>query len=340
LFVVGAALVAHTAMAAVGGFVAAAATILVIAALVVGLGPAIDEPFETRRLARFFAGVAVYLLIVNLLMFVDGLLLKRLVAEAVARAGGADPTAASNAQEGFYGAAQAIARIPYQLILAVTFVIFPLVSRSTFDQDAERTRGYVRTTMRYSLVVTGLFAATLGARPAAVLRLFYPGAEYAVGAPALGVLLVGYVSFSLFNIAGTIINGSGRTRPTTVIGLATLGAAVGANWAAISLALAHGADALVWAAAATAASMTFGLVLSGVYLRRTFGAFLPPLSVARVALGVLGALAVGRLWPTGGALGGKLGTLLSAAASGTAFVVVAVASGELRPGELKRLRKI
>src|SRR5438874_1239703 len=82
VLVLGAAVAFHSAIASVGGFVAASVLILTIAFLVVGLGGQTREPFPAHRLWAFFAGVAVYLLIINLLMFVDGLLLKRLVAES------------------------------------------------------------------------------------------------------------------------------------------------------------------------------------------------------------------------------------------------------------------
>jgi stage V sporulation protein B len=338
--VVGAAVVFHSALASIGGFVCASVLILGIAYFVVGLGGEPRGAFPARNLWTFFGGVAVYLLIINLLMFVDGVLLKRLVAEsAMARGlGEAAAAVAANEQEGYYGAVQNVARIPYQLILAVTFVIFPLVSRATFERDQEKTRGYVRATMRYSLLVCGLLAATLAARPTAVMRLFYKP-EYSVGATALAVLLVGYVCFSLFNIAGTIINGAGKTRPTMIIGAVTLMVALGACWGAIALALSTGRDPLLWAALATTGSMAFGLILSGLYLMREFGAFLQPLSIARTGLATAATLAIGRFWPTTGFLGGKVGTLMSCAVGGTAFLVVAVASGELRPAELMRLRR-
>jgi len=336
--VVGGALALHTALGSIAGFVTASFVILALAAMLVGVGPAPSEKFPTATLVRFFAGVAVYLLIVNLLMFVDGLLLKRLVAEAATRAGAADPAAVANAQEGFYGAVQAIARLPYQLILAVTFVIFPLVSRATFEKDAERTRGYVRATMRYSLVVVALLASTLASRPEAVMRLFYKP-EYAVGSPALAILLIGYVCFSLFNIAGTIINSSGNTSTTTWVGGVTLAVAAAANYAALSFALASGRDPLWWAAVATAGSMALGLVLSGVCLLRIFGAFLAPLSLLRVGAASAAAIGLGHLWPSSGFLGGRYGTPISCAFSGLAFLVVAIGSGELRLAELQRLRK-
>ncbi|MDB4971587.1 MAG: virulence factor family protein [Myxococcales bacterium] len=338
LFVVGAAAATHSAMAAVGGFVAAASIILVVAVVVVGLGsPSSSEPFEVNRLVRFFGGVAFYLLIVNLLMFADGLLLKRVVSEWATARGLADPTAYANEQAGLYGAVQNVARIPYQLILAVTFVIFPLVSKSTFDQDLERTRGYVRATMRYSLVVAALFAAVLAARPEATMRLFYKP-EYAVGARALSALVLGYVCFSLFNIAGTIINGAGRTLPTTIIGVVTLAATVAAEWIGIRIALETGSDPLFVAAATTAATMGLGVLLSGAYLYRTFRAFMPALTLVRVALAYAAALATGWAWTRAGILPGKVGTLVSCAAVGIVYLVVCVVTGELRPSELKRLR--
>jgi O-antigen/teichoic acid export membrane protein len=335
-FVVGAALLTHMALTAIGGFVAAAATILVLAYFVVGLGPEPSEVFPAKTLVRFFLGVAAYLFIVNLLMFVDGLLLKRLVTEAAA--GAPDPIAVANTQEGYYGAVQAIARIPYQLILAVTFIIFPLVSKATFDKDSDKTRLYVQSTMRYSLLVTAGLAVALGARPEAVMRLFYQP-EYSVGAAALAALLAGYVFFSLFNIAGTIINAAGRTRPTFVIGGITLALATVVTWAAIQLTLQKGGDALLAAALATTASMAFGLILSGIYLKRTFGAFLPPLSVVRVSLAAAAAVGAARLWPSHGIFATKIGTFAASGAIFFVYLIVAFVSGELRPAEILRLRR-
>lgn len=337
VLVVGAAWATHSALAAIGGFVSASAVVLALSVLVVGFGRSATQPFDARPLVRFFPGVAFYLLIVNLLMFTDGLLLKRVVTEWAQARGIAGPSSYADAQLGFYGAVQNVARIPYQLILAVTLVIFPLISKSTFDDDLGKTRGYIHNTMRYSLVAAGLFAAALSARPDAVMRVFYKP-EYAVGAPALGALALGYVAFSLFNIAGTIINGSGRTLPTTIIGVVTLAATVAAEWIGIRVALDSGHDPLFVAALTTAVTMTLGLALSAGYLWRTFGAALPALTLGRVAAAYAAALAAGWAWTRAAILPGKAGTLVSCAAVGVVYLVVCVVTGELRPAELLRLR--
>jgi hypothetical protein len=118
----------------------------------------------------------------------------------------------------------------------------------------------------------------------------------------------------------------------------TLAATVAAEWIGIRVALDGGHDALFVAAVATAATMGLGVVLSVVYLWRSFGASLPLLSLVRVAAAYAAALAVGSAWTRAGILPGKVGTLVSAAICGVVYLVVCVATGELRPSELKRLR--
>jgi hypothetical protein len=62
---------------------------------------------------------------------------------------------------GNYEALRTFAILPYQALLVVTFVIFPLVSRATFAADREATRAYVSQTMRYALILAGLMGIVL-----------------------------------------------------------------------------------------------------------------------------------------------------------------------------------
>ena len=155
-------------------------------------------------------------------------------------------------------------------------------------------------------MVAALIAAVLAARPDATMRLFYKP-EYAIGAHALSALVLGYVCFSLFIIAGTIINGSGRTLPTTIIGVVTLAATVAAEWIGIRVALETGADPLFVAAVTTAATMTLGLVLVGglpvAHVRR--GAAAAVRRWVRVAAAYAAALATGWAWEARAPLAGQ-----------------------------------
>lgn len=334
----------HSTLAAVSGFVAAAAIILLLAALLVGLPQRVEgdrgPQISAAAMLRFSGWLILYLGAINLLMFLDGFWLKRLYTEALAMTDPAGAKALVDARVGVYGAAQTVARLPYQLILAGAFVIFPLMSKTAHQQDRERTRGYIAVTLRYSLVATVAMAVGLGARPEATLILLYPR-EYAPGGPALAVLLLGYVLFALFTIVGTILNGVGRTRVTTGIALVTVLATNLAVYSAIRLGLAHG-DPLRYTALGMVLGMAGGFLLALAYLYRVYRASFAPLSLVRVGAAAALVLLIGRLWPAAGSaglLGSKLGTLLAAGLLTLAFLGALVLSGELSRKELLAARR-
>ena len=344
----------------IGGWVAAVGVILCAAIVWVGLpaqGKALapDERLPVRPMIQFFTGVAVYLVLFNALMFVDSILIKRLTTEHyaaeldaltgalgqalpwAARAAGyhIDPSVLADVQNGYYAAVQNLARLPYQAIIAATFVVFPLVSRSTFTEDRDTTRRYVEVTVRYSLIFAMAIAVVMAANPTDVLGLVYAPDYAQLGGPALGALALGNVAFSVFAIAGTILNGAGQTLPAITTAAITLALAAIGNAIAIPIAAARG-DVLYVAAVVTSAAMLAGAILSGVVLRRRFGAFLPIASGARIALATVLALAVGRVLP----LHGKLMTLVEAVCVGAVFLAVLVVTRELGRRDLDAIRAI
>lgn len=343
-FVLAGAAVFGTVAGAVGGFVAAAATILVLSVLVVGWRAPAERP-SAWDLARFIVPVALYLVVQNALMFIDYWWLKRLIAEGALAAGAAAEAAAraADAAVGRYNAALQIARLPYQAILAVTFVIFPLVSQAEFKADQAKTREYITKSLRLSLLVVTALATAVAARPEALLALLFPKNasgvnEFLQGAPALAALMFAYVAFSLFSIAGTIMNGAGMTVTAFLIGLATLGLDAGANRLAIGQALAGGGNPLAAAALASAASIFAGFVASLVALQQKFGASLPLQSALRVTLAAALGVLAGRLVPA--TVPGALGHLLrlgACALGGGVYLAALFASRELTLGELRGL---
>jgi stage V sporulation protein B len=291
----------------------------------------------------------------NALMFIDSILIKRLTTEHyAARAGAldtalatalpwaahttgyrADPSVLADVQNGYYAAVQNLARLPYQAIIAATFVVFPLVSRSTFTEDRDTTRRYIEITTRYSLIFAMALAVVMAANPVDVLGLVYAPDYAQLGGPALTALALGNVAFSIFAIAGTILNGAGRTLPAVVTAALTLGVAAVGNYIAIPIAAEHGS--VLWVAAlVTSGAMLIGAIASGWVLHRQLGAFLPLASVVRVAIATAVALAVGRALP----LHGKLMTLVEAVVVGATFLVVLVITRELGRGDLEAIKAV
>jgi O-antigen/teichoic acid export membrane protein len=340
-----------------GGWVVAVGMILLISVIGVGLPGRIAkaEREPVKPMLGFFVRVAIYLALFNALMFVDTWLLKllstnyydahatdyataldRVVPWARATAGYARHSSElADVQVGYYAAVQNLGRLSYQAIIAATFVVFPLVSRSTFTDDKETTRRYVEVTVRYSLIFAAAIAVAMAANPVNVLGIVY-AQDYAVaGGPALALLALGNIAFSVFAIAGTILNGAGFTRPATITaGITLLIAAVG-NFIAIPLAMESG-RVLEVAAGVTGGSMLIGAILTGMVLKRRLGAFLPVLSVVRIVLAIAVGLAVGRVLP----FHGKLMSLVEAAIVAVVFLVVLIVTRELGTRDLEAIKAV
>ena len=179
---------------ALAGWVVTALLVLILSAVVMRL-PRRDQAagaFPMRRLLTFMGGIVLYTLLINLALNLDILLLRRFTALGAAAAHASELS-------GQYQGVRTFALLPYQLCLAITFVIFPMVSRSTFEQDREATRVYVNQTLRYAIMLSGAVAAVVVARPAGLLTLVYPAA-FRDGAPALPVLVAGIVCLSLMGV--------------------------------------------------------------------------------------------------------------------------------------------
>jgi stage V sporulation protein B len=308
------------------GFASAAAFILVVASRVMRLPPAPGR-FPMGRLAGFMGAVVAYGLLLNVALNYDLPLLHHFAGKSV---GGA----AAAVMAGHYQALRTLALLPYQALVVVTFVIFPLISRATFADDREATRLYVTQTLRYALILVVAMGIVLAARPAALLAVLYKP-EYAEGAAAMPILVAGECCLALLAVVCAILNAAGHTKAT--LSFVTMTVSVGSAAAALLVPnAAPGTPMLVAAAGATAMGMVAGFVASIVYVRATLGGTPPALTVARVALGACAGLAVGRVVPGHGKILGLGVTVLSA----VVYLAVLVVSGELGPADRAKLARM
>jgi len=316
---------------AFAGFVAAAVVILVASARVMGVparaARAGEAPFPRSRLIAFMGAVVAYSLLVNVALNYDQPLLRRfagLVTDGVA----ADHIA------GHYQGLRTLALLPYQALLVITFVIFPLVSRATFAEDRDATRTYVNQTLRYAMILAVAMGLCLGARPGALLAIIYKP-EYGEGAAALPILVAGECCLALLAVSCAILNAAGRALAAVALMILTLAVGLGAAFVLVPAA-APGAPMLVAAATSTALGMGAGFVASVVYLRSRLGGGLPPLTVVRVGASALAAALVGRFAPGHG----KLIGLCIIAAVGVVYLAGLVLTGELGAQDRAKLMRI
>lgn len=237
---------------------------------------------------------------------------------------------------GEYGLAVSLSRLPWQSTIALTFVVFPMISEVTFARDMQRTRTYIQNTIRYALLLICAVALPMCARPDysfECLSIIMPG--YSVGQSALMWLAPAYIFFSISNLHNTILMSSGRAK--TALLFMTF------NLSSIFLAFEFGlvqalAPTQILASAGQLTCLVFGVVsiIGGIWVHRIFGAYLSLLSLSRIALAVIVAVTTIRFVSTD-ILGIKLLTLV---ALPIYFLLILWASGELNSGDFARFLRV
>ncbi|MDP6946777.1 MAG: oligosaccharide flippase family protein, partial [Myxococcota bacterium] len=130
---------------------------------------------------------------------------------------GADPARAITAGlVGLYRATKNISLLPYQGVIAITFVIFPLLSRATFETDEAATRIYVRQALRAAwLLVAGI--ATVLAAGGEGLAVVLFGDAYSLAGVTLIPMVTGMSCLAMYYLIGCVLTAAGRPRDALVV---------------------------------------------------------------------------------------------------------------------------
>jgi stage V sporulation protein B len=312
---------------AFAGFALAALFIVVVSSRVVGLPRARGVPgFPIGRLVRFMLAIGVYNFLLNVELLYDQPLLHHF-------AGMVDP-ARGGVIAGHYQALRTLALLPYQALLVVTFVIFPLISRATFIADRQATRAYVTQTLRVALILAAAMGVALAARPAALIAIAYPPA-YVEGAPALPILVVGECCLALLAVSCAILNAAGRPIAALVLMATTVATGLGAAYLLVPRAP-LGPQMLVAMATAAASGMVLGFALSVGYIRVRLAGSAPAGTVVRVLVAGSIALLLGRVMPGQG----KVAGLAISGLVAVVYVACLVVLREFGPEDRAKLRKV
>ena len=181
-----------------------------------GLGPL--DHIQPGEMKRFALGIFSFTLAFELFKQVD-----LLSAKAMASSLGVGE--AGQVLVGQYAAAVDFARVPYFIVLGISFVVFPMLSEAAFSGDDSRIHDYIRRAFRFTLGLATVSAlGILIAGPGLLPKLFGPA--YGSAAPVLQILAFGQVAFALFTMAMNVLNASGR--PFTALCLVLVPAGIGA----------------------------------------------------------------------------------------------------------------
>jgi stage V sporulation protein B len=315
------------------GFAVAALIITPIAARIAGLGKRGPSGPTARDYLASLGSIALGQVFLNLLMQTDLMVLSHYAGALADEAG--LPAARASELVGIYRGAQLFAFLPYQLLISISFVLFPMLARAIADGDREAVATFTATGVRLGLVMTGLFCAPIAGLAPHVLRILPLADASTVGGPALRILALGMGAFAIFGIVCSALTSLRRERITAL--LTAVAVALVASACIITIPQGgFGPTMLVASATATSVALTLSSIVGSVVLVRTAGAFAPAVTIARVlaAIGITVVVASRLPWL------GKPGVLIEAALMAALYVVVLVATGELGKRDLATVRGV
>lgn len=320
-----------SALGALGAFVAAALALLVVAWLWIRPGPPEDgAALAAPGLLRFQLLVMAVTLATFFLMSQDQV--------AVKAHAHPDP-AVTDRLAGYFTGCLKIAQIPWAIVSALVWVLFPLVAERSGRGDGAGQAAVLREGFRLVLLLLVPVAAGLSATAAPTYALVFPtqvrdalevhGDDLALVSGPLAVMAWSYLVYGLLIVSTMLLTAEGRA--------GTALAVTGTTLVLAHLATTAGVQRFGPAGAAAGAGLawTLGLVGAQLALARRHGNVLPLASVLR--LGAAGAL----VWWLARLVPGEGPTLLARdAVAAVAYLAAVLLSGERRPAELGRLAMV
>ena len=319
---------------ALSGFVGAAAIIFFVALPLVGTGRrGTSKEGGFKRHLRFIAPLFGGQFALNLLFQCDFQMLGRFATDAGERAG----IAAQQAHElaGAYRAAQLFCFLPDQLLLSVTFVLFPLLATARRDQDRDAVARYTRTAVRLAVIIAGAMVSVTASLPGPLLDMVFGGEAAALGARAMFILALGLGVFAIFGILTTVLTSLGREIPSALCTVFALAFVVVLCFTFVR-GQDYGEGLLIRTAACTSVGLLTACFIAAFLVKKTAGAVVPWLTLVRVGIALAGAIAVGRWLPSPG----KLMTLVYALLLALVYSAILALSRELAKSDLELVKTV
>ncbi|HEY6558210.1 MAG TPA: oligosaccharide flippase family protein [Polyangiaceae bacterium] len=315
------------------GFVCAAAIVLFVAFALVGRGKSGVPSLTLKQHVTFILPLLLGQVVLNLLLQADLTLLRSFAADAAERA--QLPLRAADPLVGAYRATQLFSFLPYQMLIAITFILFPLLASAHRSGDKAAVARYVKTGVRLALVIAGLMVSVTSGLAGPLLRLVFPAEAADLGTRTMQLATLGFGAFAILGILTTVLNSLGRERASAAITASAFALVV-----LLCFLRVRGGpfgEELLWnTAIATSSGLVLATLGAAMLVKRTAGAVVAPSSLARVLVAMTVAITVGRLLP----YQGKVMTLAYAAVVAVVYVAVLLLTRELTGADASTVKAV
>lgn len=318
---------------AAAGFVAASGLICAIALGLVGIGKRGRGGPGVAQHLKFIAPLLLGQTLLNLLLQADLTLLRAFASDS-AQVAGLGPEAA-DPLVGAYRATQLFSFLPYQLLLAVTFILFPMLATAYRDGDRDAVRRYVSAGVRLALVLAGLMVSVTSGLSGPLMRLVFPPEAAELGARSMQLLTLGFGAFAVFGILTTALTSLKREVASMAITAVAFALVVALSFLRVR-GTPFGAELLWRTATATTSGLVLATLAAAILLHRTAGAVAPLASLLRVVAAMAVTIVIGRFLPHPG----KVMTLAYSAGLGALYVTLLLVSRELGRADLATVKAV
>lgn len=288
------------------GFVTASGLIVFAALPMAGIGSPGKTELKLRDYLAFIGPVFVGQVLLNLLQQADLTVLRYFAASAALtehlKPEAADPLV------GAYRASQLFCFLPYQLLLSITFVLFPLLAKAHRDQNRADVKLFVMTGIRLAVILSGTLVAVISGLSGPLLRLVFPADVAAHATDSMQLLALGFGTFAIFGILTTVLTSIQQERKSaSITGLAFV--LVGLIGWLLLRGNAFDNSLLYRTAIATSTGLVCATLVAAYYVYRHAGGVVRLVTLLRVVSAVALVTILGRLWTPQG----KVMTLVAAA---------------------------
>ena len=316
------------------GFAVASAVMMLVAATLVGIGRRGAGGPSVREHLVFIGPLLLGQILLNLLLQADLQLVGYFASSAADAAG--RPVTEADPLVGAYRATQLFCFLPYQLLISVTFILFPLLAKAHKDGDQEAVERYVRTGVRLALVLAGLMVSVTSGLSGPLIALVFPGTGYdALGQASMQILTIGFGGFAIFGILTTVLNSLERERASMLLTALAVVLVVTTSFVIVP-GTTFGSDILFRTALSTSVGLFVATLTTALMVKKTAGSVVSLLSLGRVVAAAGIAITVARFLP----VKGKLMTLVFAAVVGAIYVVLLLVTRELGKADLDSVRTV
>lgn len=241
----------------------------------------LEASFPTTKLVNYAWQVVLFFLAYELLISIDLYLVKGILKD--------------DYLTGIYNAALTVGRIPYYVFYALTIMLLPVVSKTTAENDSEKTNSIVAQSMRLMVImlVPSIILMVQFAQP--LIRLFY-SAKYVDAAYPMSILAWGVGFLTIFYVMSFVLNGAGKTKISMYISIWGVVMNTALNYVLIKK---YGLVGSALATSFTSAIVTFIMLH---YVIKHFGSLIKFRSLAKIAMAGLIMYLASLFFPKGQAV--------------------------------------